>query len=191
MRTAVEKELIIRAVRGDTRAFEEIVRLTQDAVYNLALRMCNDRDEAFDLSQEIFLRLHSRLEYFDTGREFMPWALKVAANVCLNSRKKKRLKTVSFQAMQDAAGEGRAFEPAAAEATSDDALPPDTAAGVRAAIAALPEDYGIVVSLRYVEDMPYEKIAEVLDLPLGTVKNRLFRARDMLRRMLPQEVRRM
>ena len=176
------RQLIAKAQEGDRRAFGEIVTHYQRLVYNLAFRMCRDRSEAWDMAQEAFLRVFRNFGKYDPQRPFRPWLIRVATNVCLNWIRDKRpsMPTVSdvshpeggpLQAVDDA-------DPAA-EAGGRDA-----AEVIRSAVAGLPPSYRVVVTLRYLEEMSYEEIANVLDLPLGTVKNRLFRSREMLKETL-------
>ncbi len=168
-----------RARKGDDASFGRIVRLYQDRVYRLAWRMVRDAHEARDLAQEVFLRLWRGLDRYDPSRRFSPWFFRLALNVCLNERKRFRRAPLDFQSMgsEDAAFEPPGDGPGAAEKA--DAR--ERADRVRDAILRLDPSYRAVISLRYLEDLSYGEVATILDLPLGTVKNRLFRARERLK----------
>lgn len=172
------------ALRGEPNAFGRIVLLYQDWVFRLAYRMVWDAHEASDLSQEVFLRLYRSLDKYDPSRPFGPWFQRLATNVCLNGL--KRRKGASRVQSLDAAGEviePEAREPGGLEAAGE----ADRAARLREAVSDLPPDYRAVISMRYLEGSSYEDIATALDLPVGTVKNRLFRARERLKQAMAME----
>ncbi|NOZ21130.1 MAG: sigma-70 family RNA polymerase sigma factor [Planctomycetes bacterium] len=176
------KQVILKARDGDRDAFGEIVTHYQRLVYNLAFRMCRDRAEAWDMAQEAFLRTFRNLGKYDPQRAFRPWLMRVATNVCLNWIRDKRPSMPTVSDVADPEG-----EPLQAV---DDADPAMEAAGrdaaklVRDAVAELAPNYRVVVTLRYLEELSYGEIADRLDLPIGTVKNRLFRSREMLKETL-------
>jgi RNA polymerase sigma-70 factor (ECF subfamily) len=180
-RPDVAPEVVAAAQAGDERAFEAIVEHYQRAVFALAYRMTYDATQAEDMVQEVFLRLWRKFASFDTARPLRPWLMRLATNTCINLLKRRRLPTVSVHPDDD----GQAREPA------DDApRAPEVAEHrellerLEQAIAQLPEDYRLIVTLRNVEGLSYEDIAQTLDCPLGTVKVRLFRARERLRVLL-------
>jgi len=177
-------ETIGKARTGDHDAFEAIVRHYDRMVYSLAYRLCRDRNEAWDMAQEAFMRVFRNFDKYDPKYPFRPWLMKVATNVCLNKIRGKYRGTPTVTDVTDPDGEPIPVpggpDPAHAVARKD------SAQVVRAAVAALPVDYRVIVTLRYLEDQSYEEIAEALELPLGTVKNRLFRARELLKERLRQ-----
>jgi RNA polymerase sigma-70 factor (ECF subfamily) len=175
-----------RARLGDPASFECIVRTYQNWVHRLAYRMVWDAHEARDLAQEVFLRLYRSFDRYDPDRPFGPWFFRLATNVCLNALKKKRNAPASFQALRGS-GELEFDPPFDGPGTVETAGILDEADRVREAVLDLPPTYRTAVSLRYLKGMSYEEMAEVLDLPLGTVKNRLFRAREKLKRVLAPE----
>lgn len=175
---------IRRAQAGDPTAFAQLVELYKDVVYNLALRMTNDRVLAEDLCQEVFLHLYQQIGKFELGRRFKPWLYRVATNVAINRLKAQPPRHRSLDdSDQDADESG--MEPAAPAASPLDQVDKKEAATlVQRSVAELPLEYRTVVVLRYLKDLSYEEVAETLGMPLGTVKVRLFRARVMLKEKL-------
>ena len=158
-----EEALIRRAASGDDGAFEALVLAHQKQVYNLCLRLSGSPEDAYDLSQEAFIKAWRGLAQYQFGAEFSTWLYRLTRNVCIDHlRQRKRRPTVPLETEQD--GETVA-------------LPlPDSAPG--------PEDQREILILRVVNDLPYERISEILSLPLGTVKSRLARARIQLKKIL-------
>lgn len=174
-----DEALAQRAQAGDADAFAELVLRYQRTVLNLAYRMLGDAQQAEDVAQDVFLRAYQSLAQFDPARRFFSWLYRIAINRCLSTR---------AQRSPDRLG------PAAAELIADGAATPEqqalrdeSQAVVRQAIAALPEHERALVALRYGADLSYEEIAATLQLPLGTVKVRLFRARQRLAGLLHEE----
>jgi len=180
-RPDVPHEVVLAARQGDERAFERIVELHQKSVFGIAWRMTHDVGRAEDLTQETFLRAWRKLHTFDVSKPLRPWLLRLATNVCINKLRKKRAPVVALGEDEDAsAPEPQAREPEAIDMAEQH----ETRAILEAAIGRLPDDYRLVVTLRHVEEMAYDEIADTLGWPLGTVKVRLHRARERLRQML-------
>jgi len=172
---------VAAALGGDERAFARIVAAYERAVFAIAYRMTYDAAAAEDLTQEVFLRAWRKLDTFRPGEPLKPWLLRLATNVCINALKKRR--PVAVAMVGD--GEGDAREPASeGPDASELAAKGETAELLEQAIAQLPDDYRLIITLRHVEELSYEEIAGILKRPLGTVKVQLFRARERLRRML-------
>jgi RNA polymerase sigma-70 factor (ECF subfamily) len=177
----VAPEVVAAAQAGDERAFARIVEHYQRSVFGLAYRMTQDAARAEDLAQEVFLRVWRKLDLFRLEEPLRPWLLRLATNVCLNALKKRQLPTLSARA-DDELGPR---EPVAKTPTAPElAERRELLALLERTIAGLPEEYRLVVTLRHVDGLAYEEIAESLGWPLGTVKVRLFRARERLREML-------
>ena len=180
-----EKMIIEQVLAGDSNAFGALVEIYQDRVYNLALRMCGNPDDAFDLSQEAFFRAWRGLSGFQGEAAFSTWLFRLTANVCLDwLRAKKRRPTVSLTAVDDD-GEEVQMEIADPGKSPEEIL---EAAEDRAALAKamnqLPVEYRQILTMRAINDMSYTEIAEALQLREGTVKSRLSRARLALRNLL-------
>ena len=175
-------EVVASAQEGDEAAFRQVVEHYQGSVFAIAWRMTHDRAQAEDLCQEVFLRLWRKFHAFDPGRPLRPWLLRLATNVCINALKRRRVPTASLSVGEE--DESPWEPPAAGPGPRVLAEGRELATRLEEAIAELPEDYRLVVTLRHLEGLAYDQIAETLGWPLGTVKVRLFRARERLRRML-------
>ena len=174
-----EKMIIEQVLAGDSNAFGALVETYQDRVYNLALRMCGNPDDAFDLSQEAFFRAWRGLSGFQGEAAFSTWLFRLTANVCLDwLRAKKRRPTVSLTAVDDD-GEEVQMEIADPGKSPEEIL---EAAEDREALAKV--EYRQILTMRAINDMSYTEIAEALQLREGTVKSRLSRARLALRNLL-------
>jgi len=171
----IDKDTIARARCGHREAFRLIVDSLAKLTFNLAWRITYNATDAEDLSQEIFLRLHRNLDKYDPAFPFMPWFRTLATNICLNHLKRSRLsKASSLDAHEgmDVAG-------------PDQKLPSgDFDEKLRKAVQELPEDYRLVVTYLYFHDLGVNEIAEAMQVPVGTVKTWLFRARDELKQKL-------
>jgi len=170
---ADEGILIERAVAGDERAFAELVTRYQTAVYNLAYRMLGDAGEAEDAAQEVFLRIYRRLATYDADHRFSTWVLSIASHYCIDLLRRKRPWLVPLENISTWM-RARSRGPEAA------ALVQEQQDTVRNLLAKLPEHYRLVLLLRYWHDLGYEEIAQVVDLPVSTIKARLHRARNAL-----------
>jgi RNA polymerase sigma-70 factor (ECF subfamily) len=166
-----DRDLILRARRGEADAFGELVMRYQTGVFNVCYRVLNERREAEDLAQESFMRAYERLGTFDLERPFGPWIRRVAANLCLNHLSARPAESAELDEERDA----------------DDGQKPETAYEVRErseqirqALASLPPHYRLVVELRHYQDLSYDEISESMGIPLSDVKSHLFRARKLL-----------
>lgn len=172
--------LVGRAQRGDQAAFAELVTRHQRYVYNLAYRLLRDPHEAEDLAQEAFLRAWRGLGDFRRQARFTTWLYRIVTNLCYNrlSGLRRQLLAVDVDDDLDAlAAPSEQDPPAAFEAA-------EQRASLHRQIAALPVKYQLVITLFYLQEFSYQEIAQVLDLPLGTVKTHLFRARERLLQQL-------
>ncbi len=184
------RAVLVRARLGDERAFEAVVDACGGLVLALAWRMVRNRHEAEDLAQEVFLRLFRVFDRYDPDRPFLPWLRRVAKNLLINLTTGKarmaRRRTASLDVMKEAAGELPVDHktPVAEEA----ARAGERADMLRNTMERIRPDYRIILALRYFEGRTYEEMASDLEIPLGTVKNRLFRAREELAGMLEEKI---
>jgi RNA polymerase sigma-70 factor, ECF subfamily len=171
-------EFVSRLKAGDLRAFEELVRTQQHRVYGLALRMLGSPAEAQDIAQEAFLRAHRGLAEFRGDARLSTWLYAIVSRLCLNrlAGSERRLARHGEEALSRLVDARPGPDQALERGELEEAL--------HRAIGELPEERRIVVVLRDVEGLAYEEIAEVLDLPVGTVRSRLHRARLDLKEKL-------
>jgi len=184
---AIDLELVASCQNGRMECFAELVERYQTRIYNLAYRMVLNREEAEDITQEAFLNVYRALDSFK-GDRFSPWIYKIASNLCLDHLRRRRPPTVSIDAPVGPEGDMTREIADKTNQPEDEAMAADLGLDVQRAIGRLPEKYRTVAVLRHIEDLTYEEIAEILSLPLGTVKTRLFRAREMLRVHLADRV---
>jgi RNA polymerase sigma-70 factor (ECF subfamily) len=172
MTPPTDRDLIVCACRGAAGgdAFGELVTRYQTSVFNVCYRLLHERGEAEDLAQETFMRAYDRLDTFDLDREFGPWIRRIAANLCLNYLEARKA-TAPFDEERDADDSQRPERQVEGQERS---------AQIRAALAALPPHYRVVVELRHYQELSYEEIAAELSIPLSDVKSHLFRARKLL-----------
>jgi RNA polymerase sigma-70 factor, ECF subfamily len=176
-----EQYLIQRAQKGDQEAFGALVTEHQSYVYNLAVRVLNNEEEALDLTQETFVRAWTALPNFRGQSQFRTWLYRIVTNLCYN-------RLPSLRRSLNELGDDVITEIPETDLTFD-----NPARGVESrelrlylhqAIDHLDENYRLLISLRYQNELSYEEIAAMLNLPLGTVKTGLFRAKEQLRRAL-------
>ncbi|MFC0213748.1 RNA polymerase sigma factor SigW [Paenibacillus chartarius] len=181
----VETRLAKLARNGDRSAFEELVQLYKDKIYHLAYRMLGNRQEAEDAVQETFLRVYLNLNRYDETQKFSTWIFRIGTNLCIDRlRKKKPNYSLDAELPEGDGGDWYSM------LASDEALPEDqvilseTQQHIRGAIEAMPDKYKSVVVLRYLQDMSLQEIGDVLDMPVTTVKTRVHRGREFLRKQL-------
>ena len=177
--------LIRRAQRGDADAFEQLLLEHQKNVYNLCYRMANNPDDAMDLSQETFLRAWRCLDQYQFASAFSTWLYRLCSNLCIDFlRKRRRQQTVPLT-FEDADGEEQTYSvPDPAPLTEELVELKLTRETLQAAMAQLLPEHRAILQLRVCEDLPYEQIADILDIQVGTVKSRLSRARTQLKKIL-------
>ena len=182
-----EKAIIEKVLAGDNNAFGELVEAYQDKVYNLALRMCGNADDAFDLAQDAFFRAWRGLSGFQFESAFSTWLFRLTSNVCLDwLRAKKRRPTVSLTTLDDEGEEVQMEIRDPGKSPEELLLAAEDRAAVAKAMNELPVEFREILTLRAIDDLSYTEIAEILHLREGTVKSRLSRARLALRNKLLQ-----
>jgi RNA polymerase sigma-70 factor (ECF subfamily) len=157
-----DRDLVRRCLAREERAYREMVRRYQGAVVNLAWRITGNADDAAEVAQETFIRVLRSLQSYDPTRPFRSWLFKIASNLALDTIEPADLGPGPEEGLRIERSEGRF-----------DAL-----------VAELPQQYQAILFLRYREEFSYDEIAETLGLPLGTVKVRIHRAHEFLRRKL-------
>jgi len=182
-----DEELARQAALGDARAFEDLIERHQRYVFNLCLRIMGNYDLATEMAQEVFLRAWCSIGSFRGEAKFTTWLYAVAHNLCMNRLESVRRDAHRRMSEGDAAEElGRLHskeeDPAVAYEREE------SKGSIHRQVAALPPRYRSVIILFYIQDMSYQEIAEVTGLPIGTVKTHLFRAKEVLRRAMEDEL---
>lgn len=156
----------------ESEAFAAMFRAYDRRVYYTALRYIGCRDEAADITQEVFLRAWRNFGNFDKTRPVFPWLFRITKNLCINRSKRKSGSEagLEFPELQ----EGK-------ESVEREILEREQAAEIKKAVLALPEKFREIIILKHYDECSYEEMAEILDIPKGTVMSRLFNARKMLK----------
>ena len=191
-----ETALIERFLSGDETAFDQIVERFQDLVFNLSLRLLGGRDEAHDLSQEVFLQVYKKLVTFRREASLRTWIYRIVLNRAKNQQRWWRRREGEMTAVTVEDAERQGFMELSTSVGVSAALLPDRALErkelgriLQEAIATLPFEQRTVLLLKEIEGFSYEEISRTLNLAIGTVKSRLARARATLRGRLDPEVR--
>ena len=180
--TREQEAMIVRKVlQGDVNAFEKLVTEYEKAVYAIAQRMTGNAEDAADMTQETFIKAYNSLQSFRGDSKFSVWLYRIASNVCLDFlRSRSRKPTVSLSVEDDEGEEGQldiADESQSPELLMERGLTRDA---VRRGLDTLPPDYRQILLLREIQGLSYDEIAAVLEIEVGTVKSRIFRARKRL-----------
>jgi len=187
----VEDGVFIReALAGDEQAFGKLKQKYHNAIYNLIARMIRDRQEVEDLTQEAFIKAFTSLETFNDEYAFSTWLYKIATNNCIDHIRRKKLQTFSIDKPLASKDGEYSFElPDTSFEPDRELIDSQRKAILKKAIESLPPKYRKVIELRHVEEREYQDIAKILDLPLGTVKAHIFRARELLYKYLRDKMR--
>jgi RNA polymerase sigma-70 factor, ECF subfamily len=174
-----EQSLIRRAQKGDHDSFAALVEEHQHYVYNLALRVLKDENEALDLTQETFVRAWTALPNFRGQSQFRTWLYRIVTNLCYNRlpNLRRSLNDLGEDVLEEIPESGIDSPARKMEAN-------ETKAHLFQAIDELDAHYKLLITLRYQSELSYEEIASTLNLPLGTVKTGIFRAKEQLRKSL-------
>ena len=187
--TLEDRELATLAARGQEAAFRELLTRYERPVFSLVYRMVRDRTLAEDLAQEAFIRAFNAIGSYKTSYKFSNWILKIANNHTIDYLRKRKLDTVSIDGSPHAstseeAQQSRIVIEASGETPAEYVEHRELGSQIESAIGELREEYRTVIVLRHVEGYAYDEIADIMDLPLGTVKTYLHRARGELRKSL-------
>ncbi|MBO8171480.1 MAG: RNA polymerase sigma factor SigW [Bacillaceae bacterium] len=181
----VEKRLVNRIKEGDHRAFEEIVELYKEKIYQLSYRMLGNREEAEDAAQETFLRVYSNIGKYDDNHKFSTWIYRIASNLCID-RIRKRKPQYSLDAELSGTDERTLYAtlPDRTRTPEEEAISGELQQKVQQAILSLSPTYRSIMILKYIHDLSLKEISEIVDLPVSTVKTRIHRGREALRKVL-------
>lgn len=179
------KEIIKQVKKGDQSAFEDIVAFYQNKVYAICFRMIGNSHEAEDLAQEAFIRAYVNIHSYDDKRKFSTWLFRIATNLSIDRIRKKKP-----DYFLDAEVKGTDGLDMYSQLSSDQASPEDEVESleiqtyIQQEIMSLPTKYRSVIALRFVDELSLAEISEILDIPVGTVKTRIHRGREALRKRL-------
>jgi len=188
MNVDVENEIIQRVLGGDKNAFEGLVIANQKNVYNLALKMTRNEDDALDLSQEAFVKAFKQLGNFRGDSRFSVWLYRLTYNLCIDFLRKKPKANIVSLNYEDETGETAPLEiPDLRNLPEDNALRNEMRKNITDSINELPLKHREMVTMREVTGMSYEEIASTLNINVGTVKSRLARARLKLIEILKEK----
>jgi RNA polymerase sigma factor (sigma-70 family) len=187
-RASEDYELVQRAVEGDQRAYAELMERYRSSIYHMMLKMVNNRDDADDLTLEAFGKAFNKLNTYAPKYAFSTWLFKIASNNCIDYIRKKRLNLLSIDDSVEKDG-AQSFS----TNLKSNILDPEErfirdqrVKLMRTVMNKLTVKYRLMIELRYFEELSYDEIAQELDIPLGTVKAQLFRAKEILYNLLQQ-----
>jgi RNA polymerase sigma-70 factor, ECF subfamily len=182
---ALVNKRIKQVLKGDQDAFAEVIELYKDKVFQICFRMLGNRHEAEDIAQEAFIRAYVNIHTFNQKRKFSTWLYRIATNLCIDRIRKKKP-----DYYLDAEVTGTDGLTMYSQIAADGQLPEEEVeemelqAEIQRQILKLPDKYRSVIVLKYIDELSLQEISEILDLPLGTVKTRIHRGREALRKQL-------
>lgn len=182
---ALVNKRIKQVLKGDQNAYADIVNLYQHKLYQVCFRMLGNKQEAEDIAQEAFIRAYINLHSYDQNRKFSTWLYRIGTNLCIDRIRKKK---PDFYLDAEVAGtEGLDMY---SQIASNEKLPEEAVEQmelqdrIQYEISRLSDKYRSVIVLKYIEELSLQEISEILDMPLGTVKTRIHRGREALRKQL-------
>lgn len=180
-----DEDLVSAVLDGDIDRFGDLVQRYQGRLVNYLYRLLRNLDEAHELAQEVFLKVYQALDRFDPKYRFSTWIFRVAQNSAIDQIRKRRLKLVSLHRQDDGDDDGRDWDlPAPDRGPYGDLRNVERGEAIRNAVDSLPREYRELIVLRHFGELSYDEIATLKEMPLGTVKNKLFRGRQMLKEKL-------
>jgi RNA polymerase sigma-70 factor (ECF subfamily) len=179
-----DEELVAAVLRGDREHFGDLIDRYQGRLINYLFRLLRNADDAHDLAQEVLVKVYQVLDRYDPQYKFSTWLFRVAQNAAIDQIRRRRLKLVSLR-QEDDEGENRDWDlPSPERGPYGELRNQERGVAIQDAIDSLPWEYRELILLRHFGELPYEEIARLKQMPLGTVKNKLFRGRQMLKEKL-------
>ena len=182
IKTLTDGELIAKAILGREDGFEELVRRYQRPITGYVYRMLNNYDAALDVTQEVFIKVYNSLEKYSSEYKFSTWLYRIAHNATIDYMRRNSVYQQSLEA-ENADGSYQLQIESPRPSPEQEREQSEWRTEIELIVKCLPTVYRELILLRHTQDLSYDEIAEVTNLPLGTVKNRLFRAREMMREM--------
>jgi RNA polymerase sigma-70 factor (ECF subfamily) len=185
---STDEDLVAAVLDGDRDRFGDLVDRYQARLVNYLFRLLRNVDDAHDLAQEVLVKVYQVLDRYDPQYRFSTWLFRVAQNAAIDQIRRRRLKVVSLR-QDDEEGEGRDWDlPSGERGPYGELRNRERGDAIQEAIDGLPWEYRELILLRHFGELPYEEIAQLKGMPLGTVKNKLFRGRQMLKEKLQEFV---
>ena len=179
-----DKELILRFQKGDELAYVELVNRYRDRLMNFVYRYVGTREEAEDIVQDTFVKLFQKKDYYRPISEFSTWIFTIASNLAKTELRKRKRRKVSY--LSQIGMEEKDFDIPVEDTTDEEMVGEFTESQIQDAIQSLQLHFRTALILRDIEELSYEEISKILDVPLGTIKSRINRARLQLQEMLKQ-----
>ncbi len=180
-----DAQLIEQALAGNQQAYRSLTERHKGAVFHVVFKIVRDRETANDLVQETFMKAFSSLASYRSEYRFSTWLYKIAANCSIDHLRKKRIQVLSLEGQFNDDSESRTIDvPDYSYHPERDLVRKEQRFSIEEAIDSLPKKYREVIVYRHKDDKSYEEIADLLDIPIGTVKARIFRARELLKKKL-------
>lgn len=180
-----DQELVAAVLAGEQEAFAELVRRYQGRLTNYLYRLLRNADEAHDMTQEVFIKVYKALDRYDPSYRFSTWLFRVAQNSAIDQLRRRRHREVSIEPREGEDGEARSREiPSPDRGPYAHLRNRERGRAIQGAIDGLPWEYRELIVMRHFGELSYDEIARAKGMPLGTVKNKLFRARQMLKESL-------
>ncbi|MEJ5316428.1 MAG: sigma-70 family RNA polymerase sigma factor [Tenuifilum sp.] len=180
--------LVDKAIKGDQKAYAELMDRYRDAIYYMLLKMVNNKSDAEDLTLEAFGKAFKNIHQYTPNFAFSTWLFKIASNNCIDFIRKRKANLISIdQGPEDAEGNSMSPSsviPASTPDPEENLIKEQNIRLIQEVVSKLKPRYRKLIELRYFKEYSYEEIAEELNLPLGTVKAQLFRARELLSNIL-------
>lgn len=180
LRNLADGELVVSAVAGRSDGFEELVRRYQRPITSYIYRMLGDYEASLDVTQEVFIKVYNSLTKYSSEYKFSTWLYRIAHNAAIDHMRRNSVSAMSIEA-ENSDGTYQLQIESHLPSPEQDHERGEWRNEIDAVVKCLPPTYRDLILLRHSRDLSYDEIAEVTGLPLGTVKNRLFRAREMMR----------
>ncbi len=179
-----DAELVAEALKGREECFGDLVSRYQGPLVNYLYRMVRQSEEAHDLAQEVFIKIYKALDRYDPQYKFSTWLFRIAQNAAIDRIRKRRIVAVSMDRPSDDGDDGTWEFPSGDPDPYRDSRNRERGDAIQHAIDALPWEYRELIVMRHFGELSYDEIAQAKEMPLGTVKNKLFRGRQMLKERL-------
>ncbi len=174
-------QLVLKARGGDQQAYAALMQRYRDAIYFMAVKMVNNKEDANDLTVETFAKAFNKLDKYQPEFAFSTWLFRVATNNCIDFIRKKKLNTTSLDGLVDENGDERSMQLKTEDPNPEEFwIKKQRSKDLKLLVESLPQRYRNLITLRYFDELSYDEIAVQLGIPLGTVKAQLFRAKYLL-----------